>query len=376
MNLRRFLWLLRNDPPLFAVAAFLSWLGYRRPIPQNPKRILIYKPDHMGDVLMATPAIRAIRGRYPEAEITIAVGIWSEQLLRNNPDIDGVIRYNSKKFIRWDTPPIPLRDAMNSLQGWKPDLIISLRDDWAILRASIFDRTPCLDRGRAQWKEWRARKKTTRPKRHETELLWDALAPIGILPQQIERLTYVVSAEEREQALALLREREVVAPFAVVHPGASTRLKEWELGRFATVARGLAQQWGMRIVVIGSPEEQERAGELTQLLQELHPVDLSGKLPLRQTAAVLQQAKVYLAADGGMMHIASAVGTATVGLFGPGYADVFHPVGNHTRTISHSFPCSPCSQQHCIRPNDTCMMAITANEVVAAIHSLLNSASR
>lgn len=371
MSFHRFLWLLRNDPPIFAVAAILSWLGYRRPIPTNPQRILIYKPDHLGDVLMATPALRAIRQHYPQADIKIVVGEWSEQLLQNNSDIDGLIRYNSKKFTRDNTRRTSFQKALRSLQQWKPDLIISLRDDWAILRASIFNRTPRVDRGKVQWREWWSRKQATRAKRHETELLWETLAPLGIVSQKIDRLLYSVNQKERIEATSLLYESGVHSLFAVIHPGASTKLKEWELERFAVVARILTKQSGMQIVVVGSPNEQERGKKLAKLIQDIQPINLSGRLQLRQTAAIIEQASIYIASDGGMMHIASAVGTATVGLFGPGYSDVFHPVGSHVRSINHFFACSPCSQQRCIRPNDTCMMAITSDEVIAAANELI-----
>ncbi len=372
MSLHRLLWLLRNDPPIFAVAAFLSWLGYRRPPPPTPQRILIYKPDHLGDVLLATPALRAIRQRYPSAEIRIVVGAWAQQLLQNNPDVDGVIAYNSKKFVRGTTQPTSLRQALSVLQGWKPDLVLSLRDDWAMLRASIVNRTARVDRGTVQWREWVNRKKTSRPKRHETELLWETLAPLGIVPQRIDRLLYFVSQEERIWASNLLQESGIRTHFVALHPGASTKFKEWEPERFAAVARQLTKQWGgVQLVLVGSPEEQEEGARLAELLSDLQPVNLSGKLQLRQTAAVIEQASIYIASDGGMMHIASAMGVATVGLFGPGYGDVFHPVGDHVRTINHRFPCSPCSQQRCIRPNDTCMMAITPEEVIDASNTLL-----
>lgn len=371
MSFHRFLWLLRNDPPIFAVAAVLSWLGYRRPIPTNPQRILIYKPDHLGDVLMATPALRAIRQHYPQADIKIVVGEWSEQLLQNNPDIDGVVRYNSKKFIRWNMQPVSLRKALSSLQGWKPDIVISLRDDWAILRASIFNRTPRVDRGKAQLREWLNRKKSGRVKRHETELLLDVLAPLNITPlQQPPQLRYIVEDSERVWATNLLHELGIDTQFAIIHPGVSVPLREWEVERFAIVAQEFSKRWGWRIVVVGSPEEQRKGRTLAQMLHAYNPIDLSGQLRLRQTAAIIEKAAIYVGSEGGLMHIAAAIEVPTLGLFGPGY-QVFYPVGSHVRTINHSFPCSPCSQQRCIRPNDTCMMAITSDEVIAAANELI-----
>ena len=127
--------------------------------------------------------------------------------------------------------------------------------------------------------------------------------------------------------------------------------------------------------MVGSAEEKKKGGQLCQLLQEFDPIDLSGQLKLRQTAAVLQQASMYVGSEGGLMHIAAALGIPTIGLFGPGHP-VFYPVGPYVRAINHFFPCSPCSQERCIRPNDTCMMAITPNEVIAAANELLNQQSQ
>ena len=86
----------------------------------------------------------------------------------------------------------------------------------------------------------------------------------------------------------------------------------------------------------------------------------------------MRKAELYVGSDGGAMHLATATGIRTVGLFGPGSFEVFSPVGARTIGITRNFPCSPCTQVQCIRPHDTCMHAITSDEVVIAIDRLLS----
>jgi len=364
------IWMVANDPPLYAVTSLLEALGYRRPV-SDPRRILIYKVDHLGDVLMSTPGLRAIRRRFPEAEIRVVVGEWSRGVLEHNPNIDRIVVYNSPRYTRGGFECHTLREVRNSLGDWKPDLVIGLRDDWRTIGASVFDRTARVDRGRAQLREWIARRRSPRDKRHEIDLIWEALAPLGIEPAEVDRLDYYVSGEERTWAAGLVQEKGLALPFAVFHPGASTRFKEWPLERFARVAREVSGNGRMRVVLIGSPDEVGRAGGLAELLPDLDPLDLSGQMSLRRTAALLEHASLYVGADGGMMHIATALGVPTVGLFGPGHFRTFHPVGRNVEAISRLFPCSPCSQQSCIRPHDNCMAAITVEEVLERTDALL-----
>lgn len=367
------IWMVANDPPLYAAASLLDALGYRRAVVE-PRRILIYKVDHLGDVLMSTPGLRAIRRRFPDAEIKIVVGEWSRAVLENNPNVDEIIVYNSSRYARGGYRSHRLWDVRRSLGNWSPDLVIGLRDDWWTIIESMFTRTSRVDRGRVQLREWFARRRGGRDKRHETDLIRETLLPLGIEPTEVDRLDYHVSDIERTWAAKVVREHGLTLPFAVFHPGASTRFKEWPLERFAQVAREVAERDGVRLVLIGSPDEVERSARLAALLSDLNPVDLSGRMGLRQTAALLEHAVLYLGADGGMMHIATALGVPTVGLFGPGYYRTFHPIGTNVVAISHLFPCSPCSQQSCVRPHDNCMDAITVEEVLEQTELLLAQA--
>ncbi len=348
------------------VGALNSWRSLR-----NVRRILIYKLDHLGDVLLATPALRAIRHRFPDAEIRIVVGEWSRVVLENNPNIDGIVIYNSKEFARGHYKAHRLSDLRRSLGTWKPDLAIGLRDDWQTLRHAAFSGAHLVNRGMVHLREWIERKQHNRPSSHELDRLWAILRPLDIEPGAVERLEYVVTDDERKAAAEFTLAHGIESPFAIVHAGTSIKLKEWSLERFAEAARHIMAHHGLQIVLIGSPDEVRRSAQLAELIHDIGPINISGLLNLRETAALMERSELYLGSDGGAMHVASALGIPTVGLFGPGSYHIFRPVGRHAAAISHLFPCSPCRMTSCIRPNDTCMQAITIEEVVRETDMLM-----
>jgi len=339
---------------------------------RDVRRILIYKPDHLGDMLMATPALRAIRRHYPDAEIKLVAGEWSTVILEHNPNIDEIVYYNSPMFARSPYLPHTFRDLKRKLRGWRPDLVIGLRDDWGTLMGSLFSRARRIERGSVHVQEWLERKQTGRLHEHELERLWKTLRPLGIVPRPFEALDYFMTEAEEKLAADFLLANGIDRPFAVVHAGASQKLREWPLERFAETARSIALQHGLQIVLTGAPSEVERTRQLAALIPDLNPIDISGQLDLRITAALLKHASLYVGADGGLMHIAATVGVPTVGLFGPGHL-LFAPVGRATGTVFHEFPCSPCDQVTCIRPHDTCIQAITVEDVIHETDRLMGT---
>jgi ADP-heptose:LPS heptosyltransferase len=359
------------EPPLFAFSALVGLIHGRHPI-SDVRRILIYKLDHIGDVLMATPALRAIRRRFPNAEIRIAVGEWSSAVLKGNPNIDGILIHNSGAFARLPYAHHTLRGLKRRLGDWRPDLVIGLRDDWRTLAASLFSGARRIERGRVHLRERWELKRRGKPYHHELDRIWETLRPLGITPDPEPKLDYFVTDDERQKAEEVMAACGLRRPFAVIHTGASTPLKEWPLERFAEVARHAANELNLAILLIGTPEEVERSARLAEMISDLDPVDISGRFGLRDTAAIIEHASLYVASDGGMMHVAAALNIPTVGLFGPGSLPVFRAVGPRTVSISHEFPCSPCYMQTCIRPHDTCMQAITVDEVSQETGRLVN----
>jgi ADP-heptose:LPS heptosyltransferase len=357
----------------FYIFSALVGLLHSKPASKTYRRILIYKLDHIGDLLLATPAVRAIRQRFPEAEIRMVVGEWNIPLLQNNPHIGSIIIYNSPRFTRKPYTPHTFSEVGRQLGSWKPDLIVGLRDDWQTVAASIFSRARRIERGLAHFHFWLRRIRTKESSQHEGELdrIWQTLRALGIAPDAEPQLDFFPTDEERREAGEFLLAHGIRQPFALIQAGATTRLREWPLDRFAAMARWLHDRYAMQIVLIGLPREAGRSAELAALIGDLQPIDITGALSLRPMAAAMELAALYLGSDGGSMHLAATAGIPTVGLFGPGSYHVFRPVGRKTVGISHHFACSPCDQVECIRPDDTCMQAVTTDEVMRAIARLL-----
>lgn len=355
---------------LYVVSALTS-LVHRYREGRKVERILIFKLDHLGDLLIATPALRAIRARFPEAEIRIVVGDWNVSLLRHNRSVDAVHVYNSARFCREQNTSHHFSHLREQLGSWQPDLIIGLRDDWHTLAYSLFSGAARVDRGSAHLVEYAERARTHQALRHEIERLWRTLEPLGIEREEDPHLDYFVDEEERRVARRYMEERGIRAPFAMLHAGATQPLREWPIERFAAIARHLQRRYGMQTVLVGVDRERERSSRLAALIEDLKPIDITGELGLRPTAALMSEAGLYVGSDGGAMHVAAAAGTPTIGLFGPGSYHVFSPIGPRTVGITRAFPCSPCAQINCIRPHDTCMMAITSDEVIEAIERLV-----
>lgn len=160
-------------------------------------------------------------------------------------------------------------------------------------------------------------------------------------------------------------------PFITIAPGASITERRWGGERYAEVARELSRK-GYLIVVTGMASETDDAAQIVQGVPET--IDLTGKTSLKEAAALLSAAKLFMGADSGLLHIAVALGVPTVSLFGPGRARKWAPQGKQHRVINKQLPCSPCTTFGNTPPcphNVACMKQISPDEVVAAAIELL-----
>jgi heptosyltransferase-2/heptosyltransferase-3 len=158
------------------------------------------------------------------------------------------------------------------------------------------------------------------------------------------------------------------------HPGASWPAKRWPAERFAAVADQCADLPGVRVILTAGPKDEETIAAVERSSRHLHPV-LSG-LPLRDLAAVIAGCDVYVSNDAGPMHIAAAVGTPTIGIFGPGEEKIWFPYApedGHT-LLRKEVPCHPCRLDFCNREGEgfmECMMLLGVGEVCSAIERIL-----
>lgn len=328
------------------------------------RRILLIKPGAMGDLLQLTPCIRALREKWPETQITVVVGTdESASLFRHNPAVAETIIYEY-----WG--------RHKSLSGFRH----FLRD---LLRREPFDLV--VNYQRSNLRTWlmaaaarphrlRVYHKTRKPVIHAVFDHIRPVMPLGIVPP-LQPLLELTSGPEDGRFAGEVWEREGLAGSNVVgfNPGASNLIKCWDVKRFAALGNRLAHEAGVRLVLVGGGSERGLADGIRASL--LTPaVDLVGATTMLQLGAVLARCDVLVSGDTGPLHMATAVATPVVGLFGAIDPQRTGPVGEGHLVIRHpEIPCVPCMDKKCRNPVYLeCMEAITVDEVFAAVVRLLN----
>lgn len=294
--------------------------------PDSVRRILVIKPCCLGDVLMATPALRALSEHFPHAAIDVLTTGWSAVALQGNSRISRVLRYpDSPKFAR-------IASLARQLRGEKYDIGISLdRSPVAnalLALSGIPVRAGIDNKGRGVGL---TRRVIPQPRQHETELYLAVLATLDVPPQGVEP-EYFPDAAARERARELLPRSDgplvVIHPGGAINPGSTMISKRWPATSFGELASLLGHQLGASVILVGSASDRP-AVETTKDFADVPLLDLCDKLSFQELAAVCAEADLYIGNDSGVSHLASAVGAPTVTIFGPTSPYLYRPLGPH-----------------------------------------------
>ena len=354
------------------VSAAGQWIFYRKrwfPKDFTPERILVVKLDHLGDVLLATPVFSNLRRRYPNAELHALTGTWSRVVLEKHPDVNNVIGYDSPAFCRTGQPT-SLKGAFKlyrQLRRQKYDLMVELRSDWRIVWFALLRLTPKrLSRAALQVanKLGFAQFSGT----HETTRNLDVLRQAGI-PTPVRTAIFSVTAADKKWASDFLATYQIERqrPLIAIHPGSPIPLKRWLPERYAELADWLIAQKRAQILFVGVEDEIPIITEI-QALMRGESINIAGKTTLTQLASILHTCNVFIGNDSGPMHLAAAVGTQTIGLYGPGDPIRFGPAGEKCQTIRRKTDC-PCLGKVCRFGKTGCMSEIQVTDVIQTLEA-------
>lgn len=324
-----------------------------RPHP-DAERILIIRPDHLGDALLTTPAIRALRSARPHAEIHALVGAWSASVLAPYPDIDLVLTLPFPGFAR---APVAASLSEPYLQAWRAagDLrrlgyraaLICRPDHWwgALIAhwAGIPRRIGYAHADTAPFLT------EALPIQHEHAVLQSAhlverLIETSLSPDALP-LTFPIEADDRAWVDGYLEEWGLDArePLFVIHPGSGAWVKLWNEADWAFIADTLSNEWEATPVFTGTEGElpmiQRIAGQMRRA-----PCIMAGDTRIGSLAALYERARVVLGPDSGPLHLAVAVGTPTVTLYGAADPIEFGSWGRRERhaMLYTDIGCRPC----------------------------------
>jgi heptosyltransferase III len=337
------------------------------------RNILVIKLRYIGDVLLATPVLRALRERFPDARLTMAVNRGTEEVIKWNPDLNEIIVVERGGLV----------GQIRLLQEFRRrrfDAVVDLTDG---------DRSAFLTRvsgapvriGFNEEQRWRGMLYTTivaspAGSVHRLERDFAALSPFGI-KAKASPLILETSAEGEYQAARLLKEVGVMnedghipKPLVLLHPGARYWFKSWPFERFSELADRLTDEYGCRILLGGGAQDVEMATAICGRAKSF-PIALAGRATLLQFAAVLKRCALFVGNDNGAMHMAAAVSTPVVGLFGPSNPLEWGPRGERVSVIYKELDCRQCFHPTCFRGDENCMRQISVDEVLDSCRRII-----
>jgi len=363
-----------------------AWMSRR--IPANPTRILIGLISPIGDTLLATPALAALRQAFPHAEIAALVAPSNAGVLSGNPAITRLIYAPAQGAGRQSWRYLT---ALRALRRDQFDLIINFSGASALTTRLAHPLTPRLFLNLPRW--WfLAGGDAVMRARHAVEQYFRALFPlVSEFPADpVARTPRVyLTEQDRAQARALLRQEGLVGttPLITMHLGGDgfNGRKRWAPERFAAVANALVARHHAHVLFIGGEEDVERS-ELAAALVTGHTHVLAGRASLNVTAALIERSMLYIGNDSAPLHIAGAVGAPAIGIFGPSDWTEFAPSSPKSpapRVVHSDLACSPCFRfvgndplwkvNNCY--SFACLNAITPEAVLATATELLTAAS-
>lgn len=365
------------------------------PPPATPQRVLLIKPDHLGDMLLATPAFTHLRQHHPHAFIALLAAPASAALVADHPALDAILPLTFPGFQRGT--PAPRRPALAAythlwhtaqlLQAGTFDTALLLRDDhWWGAALALLARIPRrIGHAHPTCQPFLTTALPWHPAEHVTQqnlavvaALHDGHPPATLTPQAAP-LTYRPPATDRAWATDWYAAHIVPGrSMLVLHPGTGGSAKLWPPEHWVTVVQELRRLHPhLDLVLTGTPAEAPLVAAIAdQLAPPVHR--LVGQTTVGQLTALLAHAALVLGVDSGPLHLAVSQGVPTIHLFGPSDSRRFAPWGDPTRhvVLRADLWCSPCGVfAACPRHTDPpeCMASITPAAVIYAAHRLLTA---
>ncbi len=377
---------------LRAIAAPLRFCVAAQPLPLPPRaRVLLIRPDHIGDLLFLTPALRMLDAALPDARVTCMVGPWGREVLDRNPHIDDLLLCDYPGFSRRPkrsmyAPYRLLAQVASSLRAQRFDTAVILRFDhwWGALLAAMAGiprrigyRVPECEPFLTEALEYVSHRHEVQQNFALVARLATADAPDSWL--SAGPLEFCVSADDEASIDRWLAANATSGSGGIIalHPGAGAPVKEWGVESFAALADALVQQLGVGIVLTGSPNEIELANAVAIRMQHT-PIVAAGQTSLGELGALFRRCRLVVGADSGPLHLAVAVGTPTVHLYGPVDPVKFGPWGSPARhrVLTSGRACIPCNRldyDAAVLPDHPCVREISVDAVLHAAAEVLSA---
>ncbi|MFP3867057.1 MAG: lipopolysaccharide heptosyltransferase I [Desulfobacteraceae bacterium] len=347
-----------------------------KPYSGHRPRILLVKLSALGDVIHTLPTLEALRATYPQARITWLVEEAAAPLLIGHPALNDVWVSRRRSWLRpwqnglsWAQAAQDLTRLIHQLRHAEFDLVIDVQ---GLLKSALWvalARSPRkIGYDRTREGSYLVLTERLPPFDREAHAVWRYLNLARYLGAAPAPPRFRLPLQEDTGAWLAPVWQERTGPLIVLHPAARWPSKCWPEARFAELADRLATDRQARIVFTGGANDPPLVARIKARMQTA-ALDLSGRTNLLELARLFQQADLAVTTDTGPMHLAAAMGTPVVALFGPTAPWRTGPFGDRHQIVRLDLPCSPCFQRCC--PHPDCMTGIGVEAVWTAVQQRL-----
>ena len=334
---------------------------------QRIESVLIIKPSSFGDIIHALPVASAIKAAMPEVAVDWVVSDDFKGLLEGNPNVRRVIVFD-RHLLKKQGCAGRFMSFVKELRSERYDAVIDLQ---GLLRSGMMA-AACRTGRRIGFADAREgstvfyTEKVAIPKTkvHAIEHYLSSLERLGIEPSGGGAVNFNITLSEKDvsEAVNLLMELGIDdgEPFVVIAPSARWNTKIWPAERFVKLANMLLESEGVRSILVGTANDERLLDGCTELLEGGNKLAF-GRTSMKGLGALLKKACLMVGQDSGPMHMASALGTPTLALFGPSDPSWSAPYGNIHKVASANVNCSPCFRTEC--PDMRCMKELSLDAV-------------
>lgn len=338
---------------------------------EKKKKILVINLAGIGDLVMATPAIKALRRQFQDAEISLLVYSFGKELVENCPHIDNLFVLD-KKLTRRDI------DTLIELRRIHFDVAINLYNIYTwrgafnmamMLKIIASQKTLGRDTdGKGFFFDYKITEKLN-DRIHQVQRIFNVVKLLGA--ENIDTNLEVWVSEKKQNNLEgfLVNNKITKEDFIIgINPGSVRLSRRWPIENFAIIADELKNKYRAKIVITGNKSELELAENFNKLSREKHVIS-TGKLSLSDLVNFIRMCKLYISNDTGPMHIANALGIPLVAIMGGGQETTHPYIKKNVVILKKDINCSPCFRDCCGRLD--CLKAISPQDVLKACQSLL-----
>jgi predicted lipopolysaccharide heptosyltransferase III len=319
------------------------------------KNILIVRLSAIGDVLHCTPLTRALREKYPEAKISWIVGDLSKDILLGNSFLDEIVVWDIDEWRSIVSTDLvagyqALRTLQKTLQAEQYDMVVDVHAQFVPGLITWKSGAP-IRVGFANAKELASLFYTRKAVRNNnlpiTQQYLGVLEALGVSEYNTDMIMPI--ATEHHQNAANIWEKykiNVTDKVIVLNPSTTWMTKCWPAECFAQLGNYLLQEAGIKILLTGAKTDIPLVSQIRENING-DVVDIAGSTSLKDLAAIVQKCDLFVSGDTGPLHIAAAVGTPTLSLFGPTDPQVYTPLGEQHSSLLTTAPCRLCRRRKC-----------------------------